>query len=625
MIPHLAFMVTGVGAAVANHLWQSSVFGVAAWLTALQLRTNRAHVRHGIWLAASVKFLIPFSLLIDLGGFLRKPRHAPLSLQTTLSSAMSVVGQPFSVLPARPMNAQSLPEHFTVLLPEVFAGVWVCGIVTVLLIWCTRWRKIHRALHRAVPVKSGREFELLRRLETLAKVRRHIPMLRSVDMMEPGIFGIFHPLMLWPDRLSERLENEHIEGILAHELVHVRRHDNLTAAIHMLVEVVFWFHPMVWWIESRMLQERERACDEAVVQLAGRPEVYAEGLLKACRFCAESPLICVSGITGADLKDRITRIMTEHLVQKMNLNRKLLLGGLAFVSLAIPVALGLVHTAKFQTEETAATTNVNSPGPFGKSATTSKDTAVDPAPQLAIASIRQVAPRDNDAMLTNFSDVGVTFRSIDIASIVHLAFSPQRSLSMEDDLILGLPSWTKSERYDIEAKVENDDVAKWKALSLSQKRLALQPLLVTRFNLQFHHETRERPTYSLVVAKNGPKLRKAQHVVTNPTGTGNPDGTGDRDESTVRPGKIVLKGSSLSLLANLLSSQGLSHTVVDKTGLTELYDITLRWSPDDIGSSDASLPSLFTALKEQLGLKLEYNKNSIDVIVIDHIERPSAN
>jgi bla regulator protein blaR1 len=619
MIPHLAFMVTGVGAAVANHLWQSSVFGVAAWLTALQLRRNRAHVRHGIWLAASVKFLIPFSLLIDLGGLLRKPQHPLLSSQTTFSSAMSVVGQPFSGLPAHPINAQSLPEHLTVLWPEVLAGVWVCGMVTVLLIWCTRWRKIYRALHQAVSVKSGREFELLRRLETLVKVRRHIPMLRSVDMMEPGIFGIFHPRMLWPDRLSERLENEHIEGILAHELVHVRRRDNLTAAIHMLVEVVFWFHPMVWWIESRMLQERERACDEAVVQLAGRPEVYAEGLLKACRFCAESPLTCVSGITGADLRDRIVRIMTEHLAQKMDLSRKLLLGGVAFVSLAIPVALGL--SSKL---DTATTMNVHSPSQFGEPATTNKDAAVDLAP-LTIASIRQVAPRDHDAMLTNFTDVGVTFRSIATASIVHQAFSPQPTLSMDDDLILGLPGWTQSERYDIQAKVDNDDVAKWKAWSLPQKRLALQPLLVTRFNLKFHHETRERPTYSLVVAKNGPKLRKAQHVETKPTGTGSPDRTGDRDESTVTPGKIVLKGSSLSLLATLLSSQGLSHTVVDKTGLTELYDITLRWSPEDVGSSDASLPSLFTALQEQLGLKLEYNKNPIDVIVIDHIERPSAN
>ena len=72
-------------------------------------------------------------------------------------------------------------------------------------------------------------------------------------------------------------------------------------------------------------------------------------------------------------------------------------------------------------------------------------------------------------------------------------------------------------------------------------------------------------------------------------------------------------------------AQGLSHAVVDKTGLTDLYDITLRWSPDDIGSSDASLPSLFSALQEQLGLKLEYDKHPIDVIVIDRIDRPSEN
>jgi bla regulator protein blaR1 len=587
-------------------------------LTALQLRRNPAHVRHGIWLAASVKFLIPFSLLIDLGGFLQTPQHTPLSLQTTLSSAMSVVGQPFSGLPAHPMDAQRLPDHFAGLVPEVFVGVWVCGMVTVLLIWCTRWRKIYRALRRAVPVTSGRELELLRRLETLAKVRRPIPMLRSVDMMEPGIFGIVHPLMLWPDRLSEQLENEHIEGILTHELVHVRRHDNLTAAIHMLVEVVFWFHPMVWWIESRMLQERERACDEAVVQLAGRPDVYAEGLLKACRFCAESPLICVSGITGADLRDRIIRIMTEHLVQKMDLSKKLLLGGVAFVSLAIPVALG--SSAQL---DAATTMNANSPGQLGTPATTNKDAAVDAVP-LAVASIRLVAATERDPMNTRFSDVGVSFQSAAVALVVQLAFYPQ-TVFLQDDLILGLPSWTKSERYDIEAKVDNDDVAKWKALSLSQQSLALQPLLVTRFNLQFHHETRERPTYSLVVAKNGPKLHKAQHVETNPSGTGSPDGTADRDQSTVTPGKIVFKGASLSLLATVLSSQGLSHTVVDKTGLTELYDITLRWSPDDVGSSDASLPSLFTALQEQLGLRLEYNKNPIDVIVVDHIERPSAN
>jgi bla regulator protein BlaR1 len=343
-------------------------------------------------------------------------------------------------------------------------------------------------------------------------------------------------------------------------------------------------------------------------------------LLKACRFCAESPLICVSGITGADLEDRIVRIMAEHLVQKMDLSKKLLLGGVAFVSLAIPVALGL--SAKL---DTAATINANSPGQLGKPATTNKDTAVD-LPLFAVATIKPVAVADSDPSSMRITDDGVSMRAVFVAGIVQTAFLPQVALyDSKDDRILGLPSWTKSERYDVEAKVDDEDVPKWRALSVSQQWFALQSLLVRRFNLQFHHETRERPTYSLVVAKNGPKLHKAQHVETNPSGTGGPDRTGDWDQSTVTPGKIVLKGASLSLLANLLSSAGLSHTVVDKTGLTELYDITLRWSPDDVGSSDASLPSFFTALQEQLGLKLEYSKNPIDVIVIDHIERPSAN
>jgi uncharacterized protein (TIGR03435 family) len=258
-------------------------------------------------------------------------------------------------------------------------------------------------------------------------------------------------------------------------------------------------------------------------------------------------------------------------------------------------------------------------------ATTNKDTAVDLAP-LAVATIKQVAFADSDPMATQFSDDGVSFRGVVIAMIVQQAFLPQVALyDRNDDRIVGLPSWTKSERYDVEAKVDYEDVPKWKALSLTQKSLALQPLLVKRFNLQFHHETRERPTYSLVVAKNGPKLHKAQPGETYPNGITGPDSAGGRGGAIVTPGKIVLQGSSLSVLANLLSSQGLSHAVVDKTGLTDLYDVTLRWSPPDVGSSDASLPSLFTALQEQLGLKLEYNKNPIDVLVIDHIEKPSVN
>ena len=79
----------------------------------------------------------------------------------------------------------------------------------------------------------------------------------------------------------------------------------------MIVEAVFWFHPLVWWISARLMEERERACDEGVLELGSEPQVYAESILKTCEFCVESPLACVSGVTGADLKKRIVRIMTQ--------------------------------------------------------------------------------------------------------------------------------------------------------------------------------------------------------------------------------------------------------------------------------------------------------------------------
>ena len=278
-------------------------------------------------------------------------------------------------------------------------------------------------------------------------------------------------------------------------------------------------------------------------------------------------------------------------------------------AIVVPVLIGSLHTMRVHAQAQSAPA----------------DTTVD-LPHLAVTSIRPVAFADNDPMNMLFSEDGVSFRNVPVAWIVQQAFFPQPSLWIEEnDLILGLPSWAKSEHYDVEAKVDDEDVPKWRASSPSQRRLALQPLLVARFNLQFHHEIQERPTYSLVVAKTGPKLHQALPVGTNPNGKKQLGDTGGNGESTVMPGKIVLQGASISVLANLLSSQGLNHAVVDKTGLTGTYAITLRWSPNDIGSSDASLPSLFTALQEQLGLKLEYNKNPIDIVVIDHVEKPSAN
>lgn len=349
--------LTSVGSAFANHIWQSTAFAAVVGLLTLVLRKHQARIRFSLWLAASIKFLVPFSLLIALGGLLPKPQQVVSGSRMGLYSAIDVAGQPFSVGSATGIGsavpAESLLQHLTAQLPVVVTAVWILGAFVVLLVWVSRWRQAAAILRRASPIERGREMLLLRRLEEATGRQGRMAMRLSPERMEPGVFGVFRPVLIWPERLSERLDEEQMRAILAHEMSHERRHDNLAAAIHMVVEVLFWFHPMVWWMERRMVEERERACDEAVVRLGSSPEAYAEGLLKTCRFCVEAPLVFVSGITGADLTRRVRAIMTLRLGLKLGLKEKVLLAIAAAVVVGGPVTFGVVRAAQTKSDKTA--------------------------------------------------------------------------------------------------------------------------------------------------------------------------------------------------------------------------------------------------------------------------------
>ena len=128
-----------------------------------------------------------------------------------------------------------------------------------------------------------------------------IPVRGSRSRFEPGVFGILRPVLLLPEGLEDRVSPAQFQAIMAHELCHVERRDNLTAALHMLVQAIFWFHPLVWWIRTRLVEERERACDDDVLTVVSDARVYAEGILNVCKFYLESPLVCVSGVTGSGL------------------------------------------------------------------------------------------------------------------------------------------------------------------------------------------------------------------------------------------------------------------------------------------------------------------------------------
>ena len=110
-----------------------------------------------------------------------------------------------------------------------------------------------------------------------------------------------------------------------------------------VVEALFWFHPLVWFIKVRLIEEQERACDEEVLRLGGDPQVYAESILRICEFYLTSPLICVSGITGSNLKKRIEDIMRNRVALKLSLSRALLLAVAAIAALAGPIIVGIAN------------------------------------------------------------------------------------------------------------------------------------------------------------------------------------------------------------------------------------------------------------------------------------------
>ena len=204
---------------------------------------------------------------------------------------------------------------------------WALGFLGITGAWWIRCRRIRDAVH------AGSHLQL------------EIPIraVSSPTSLEPGVFGVLRPVLLLPEGMFDRLTPPQVEAIIAHELCHVRHRDTLVAALHMFVETVFWFHPLVWWIGKRIVEERERACDEEVLRLGSEPRVYAEGILNVCKLYMEAPLVCVSGITGSNLRKRIEEIMGSRVGTKLDWRRKLLLVSVGIAAAGGPFAMGLVN------------------------------------------------------------------------------------------------------------------------------------------------------------------------------------------------------------------------------------------------------------------------------------------
>jgi len=584
---------------LGNHLWQSTLFAAVVALLALALRKYQARARYWLWLTASVKFLIPFSLLIAAGSHLKRPTH-PTESRTSMYFAVDEMSQPFTDVtafytPTTPMPVQPTPSHpWIASLPAVLAVMWLCGFFAVLASWYAQWRRVVKIRRKATLLVEGREIEALRRMELAAKIPRQIEILSSRGPMEPGVFGIVHPILLWPEGISQHLDDAHLEAVLAHEVCHVQRRDNLTSAVHMVVEAIFWFYPLVWWMEGRLVEERERACDEEVLRVCHQPQVYAESVLKVCEFCVESPLACVSGVTGADLKRRIVQIMTEQAGRKLDLSRKLLLTVAAVIAVALPFAFGLVHAPQIHAESAPAQ---------DAGITPVKPMAADAHPSFAVATIKPHDPASNSQGFHNAGD-RISIRNESITSLMMFAYS------INKHQVIDLPAWAETSSYDIEGKT---DIAG--EPNLRQQQEMIQNLLADRFHLKMHRDQRELPVYAIQVAKGGAKLTAAAKPEDQPNQQGYSHGT-----------EMTQTYTNCSIPNFILGMQFfLDRPVVDQTGLTGHYDFTFHYTADEVHATDPNAPpGLFTAVQEQLGLKFEPTKAPVEVFAIDHLEMPTV-
>jgi uncharacterized protein (TIGR03435 family) len=250
-------------------------------------------------------------------------------------------------------------------------------------------------------------------------------------------------------------------------------------------------------------------------------------------------------------------------------------------------------------------------------------------PKFEVASIKPSNSADGRPLFNVQPGGRVTVANFPLKRLIETAYG------VKDFQISGGPGWMNSDLFDITAKGESS------ITSRDQIQHLLQSLLAERFQLVVRRGTREMPVYALVVDKNGPKFKEAHESDPSIADLKNPPGVQGRPRFTiVRRGRLTAQGVDMKSLADDLSNF-LGRVVVDKTGLAGSYDVKLEWQPDEnqvamfqtmgvpegfgAPAPDAHGPSIFAALQEQLGLKLESQKGSVEIITVERVERPSEN
>jgi len=532
---------------------------------------------------------------------------AGLIRQHARPSVPSPSGPPsVGVPPPAPLVVPSCAVEPPQWIAPLLVVVWACGFAAIVRRRVRQWRQISAAVRASTPFAAT------------TPVPYGIEIRTAPTVLEPGVVGLRRPVILLPEGIDGYLTAGQLTAVLAHEVCHVRRRDNLTAAMHMLVEALFWFHPMVWWLGARLVATREQACDEHVVAETAEPMAYAEGIVTVCRRYVETPHMAVAGVGGADIKGRIDAILANRVGLRLTLSKQLVLAIAAMVTLAVPIVTGAIDAAAVAAGQLPG---VTAGGP-----------QVDPETRFEVVSIKPfdtsggAMPR-SETRGTRYDSFGLPLRWL--VAQAHRA-------PLDRDRVVGLPEWIDTERYAIAGTIPD-------GVPLTALPVLVTNLLKDRFRMVSHTETREMPVYNLVLARSdkrlGPALKETspecraevvarlaapQRGASPPTA---PTASGACPPPGLNVGLLSQGGIQMGILAQGLT-QIVGRPVIDRTGLTGYYDYTLKWMPEPgLGPPgppvDPDAPNVFTAVQEQLGLKLESARGPVEVVVIDRLEKPT--
>ena len=516
-------------------------------------------------------------------------RNAPPAPSTTAALSLSVRTAASSLEPAR-------------LLPWVVA-IWLIGAIAFWVRLAGGWVVAARMRSMLVRPAPPEWQQLLTGLATRIGLYRPVRLLVSALVQVPTVVGWLRPVVLVPVGALSGLPPEHLEALLVHELAHIRRHDYLVNILQSIAEALLFYHPAIWWVSGHLRSERESCCDDVAVSVTGDVLTYVQALAQ-WESCRPALFRSAVAVNGGSLAHRIARLLGQSRPPART----------GFGPGVLAVAMLLVIAAF---------------GVFGQQAA---------RPEFQVASIKPNTAVGARGMGVRALPGGrLTAMNAPLMMLIQNAYTVQASQ------VVGGPAWINSDGYDIEAKPEanTDREHMW---------LMLQSLLADRFKLALHRETRELPVYALTMTKGGlkqpPNAGSCVNIdLTAPPRPGAPLGfpCGKVGVMGSPSGLLQMQGGKVPMpeLVRVLAMV-LGRPVVDRTGIAGEFDVHVEFTPDestmglpgaggpgDPGgpplATDPGRPNIFAALQEQLGLKLSPAKGPVEVLVIDHVERPAAN